>query len=180
MAILSTDIKNKLTTTAGSAGDSTAQADPNASLGKYFATTDIVTATTENLFDNVTGDENTASDVEYRGVGIENRHGTLTLESAVVWLSSEVAGGADAAIGLYPAGVVPVGQAGAQMAEIANESTAPAGVTFTAPTSKGTGLSIGNIAAGNGIGFWVRRTATASAAATGDGATWRVEGDTAA
>lgn len=180
MSISSSDLLFKLSVTTGSAGDSTAQADPNASLGKYISTTQITDATLNNLFDNVSGDENYASDVEYRCFFIHNNHASLTLQSAVAWIYSEVSGGASVAIGLDPAGVTIKSSSSAQAATIANESSAPAGVSFSSPTSKGTGLSIGNIAAGYCQAIWIRRTAANTVAVDSDGATIRVEGDSAA
>lgn len=180
MAITAADINFNLATTAGAAGNTTAQADPNASLGKYMSTTGIVDATLHNLFDKITGDENAASTVDYRCYFIWNNHGTLTLESPKVWISSETAGGASTAIGLDPAGVTAKGSAAVQAATIANELTAPAGVTFSAPTTKAAGLAVANIPAGSVAAVWVRRTAANTAAVDTDGVVIRVEGDTAA
>lgn len=179
MPITASDIEYRLSTTAGSAGDSTAQGDPNAGLGKYMSVTEV-TPGANGIFDDVTGAENAASDVEYRCVFVTNQHGSLTLVDAVVWLASEVAGGAVAAIGLDPAGVTDEDSASAQAATIANESTAPAGVTFSAPTTIETGLDIGDIGPGQCAAVWVRRTAANTAAVDDDGVTLRVGGDTAA
>lgn len=179
MAITATDILFKLSTKSGSAGN-TLTSTPNASLGKYISTTQITDATTDNLFDVVTGDENAASDVEYRGFFVHNNHGSLTWQNVVVWLSADVAGGAATAIGLDTTAVSAVGSASAQALEIADESTAPSGVSFSAPTTKGAGLSIGNIAAGSVKAIWVRRTAANTSAVNDDGATIRAEGDTSA
>ncbi len=180
MAIVSGDILFKLAVTTGSAGNSTAQANPNNSLGKYISTTQIVDATTDNLFDDISGDENAASTVDYRCYFVHNSHATLTLTAAKAWISAEVAGGASVAIGLDPAGATAIGSSSAQAATIANELAAPAGVTFSAPTTKGAGLSIGSLPNGQCIAIWVRRTAANSAAVNADGATIKVEGDTAA
>lgn len=179
MAITAADVLFKLSV-AAAAGNTTAQPDPNASLGDQISTTQITDATLHNLFDVVTGDENAASDVEYRCYFVHNNHGSLTWETVKLWIASEVAGGASAAIGLDPAGVVAVGLGSAQAAVVANESTAPAGVTFTAPTTKAAGLTIGNIPAGSVQAIWVRRTAANTAAVDTDGVTPRCEGDTAA
>lgn len=179
MAITATDILFKLSVTTGP-GDSNAQGNPNASLGEFMSSTQITDATDNNLFDDISGDENAASDVEYRCFFVHNNHGSLTWQSAVVWLSSEVAGGANAAIALDGTGVVDSDSASAQAEEIPNESTAPSGESFSSPTTKGTGLSIGNIPADDVQAIWVRRTATNSAAQNADGVTIRVEGDTAA
>lgn len=180
MAITAADILFKLSVTTGAAGDATAQANPNASLGKYISTTQITDATLANLFDKITGDENAASTVDYRCMFVHNAHATITWESVVAWIASETAGGASTAIGLDPAGVTPKGQAGAQAATIANELAAPAGVTFSAPTTKASGLAIGNIAAGSVAAIWIRRTAANSAALDVDGVVPRCEGDTSA
>lgn len=180
MAITASDIKWRLATTAGSAGNSQAQADPNASLGKYVSTTDVVTATLHNLFDVITGDENAASDVEYRCLFVLNDHATLTWENVVVWLSAEVSGGAVAAIGVDTTAASAKGASSAQALTIANESTAPAGVSFSAPTTKGAGVSIGSLAPGQVRAIWVRRTAANTVAVDNDGVTLRREGDTAA
>lgn len=179
MAITAADILFKLSV-AAAAGDTTAQADPNASLGDQISTTQITDATLHNLFDKVTGDDNAASDVEYRCFFVHNNHASLTWENVKVWISSETAGGASAAIGLDPAGVTAKGLGSAQAAVIANEDTAPAGVAFTAPTTKSTGLTIGDIAAGSVAAIWIRRTAANSAALDTDGVVIRCEGDTAA
>lgn len=168
MPIGTSDIRYRL---SGGASN----ADPNASLGGAMSSTEIVSATLHNLFDVVKGDEALAGDTEYRGFYVLNNHGSLTLENAVVWIESEAASGAHVEIGLAAEAV------GSDMAGIANESTAPAGVTFSAPTAKATGLSIGNIPAGSRKGIWVKRIVPASTGVqNGDNAQLRVEGDTAA
>lgn len=180
MAITTGDLLFKLSVTTGSAGDSTAQANPNNSLGKYVSTTAITDATLNNLFDDISGDSNAASEVDYRCFFIHNNHATLTLKSAKCWISAEVSGGASCAIGLDPAGVTAKGSSSAQAAIPANETTAPSGVSFSSPTNKSGGLSIGDIAAGSVQAIWIRRTAANSAALDNDGVTIRVEGDTSA
>ena len=181
MPIVPADIKKKLSIKTGSAGNSQAQADPDQSLGKYISTTEINEGTPlNNLFDDVTGDENAALDVEYRCFFYHNSHATLTLQSPVFWIASEVAGGADVAIAVDGIAASPIGQASAQADEVVDESTAPTGESFTAPTTKAGGLALGDLAAGNCRAVWVRRTATDSAALNNDGATFRLEGDTAA
>lgn len=178
MAITASDILFKFSV-AAAAGDTTAGTAAG-SLGDQISTTQITDATLHNLFDVITGDENAASDVEYRCLFVHNNHATLTWENVVVWLSAETAGGASAAISVDTTGVTAKGAATAQAKTVADESTAPSGQTFTAPTTKGTGLSIGNIPAGSVAAIWIRRTAANSAALDTDGVTIRCEGDTAA
>jgi hypothetical protein len=179
MAIVASDIVFRYSVVTGSAGDSTAGT-ATGSLGKYVSTT-AWTAGTNSLFDNITGDENAASTVDYRCIFVLNNHATLTLQSAVVYVSAEVAGGASVAIALDNIAISAKASASAQAALIASETTAPTGVgTFSTPTTKAAGLAIGNIAPGQVKAIWVKRTAANSAALDADGFTLAVAGDTAA
>lgn len=182
MPIVAADIKIKLSTKSGSAGNSLAQADVNASLGKYISTTELVTATANNLFDNVTGSENAASAVEYRCVFVHNSHASITLENAAVYISSQVSGGTALAIAIDDIAASAIDSSSAQAYEAATTTTDPdAGVgAFSAAASQGAALSLGNIAAGSCKAFWVRRTAANSVAVDADGATFVVFGDTSA
>jgi hypothetical protein len=179
MAIVASDIEFRYSVATGSAGNSTAQAVPGDSLGKYMSTTQL-TASLHDLFDVVSGAENAASDVEYRCIFVFNNHATLTWEGATAWISAEGAGGCDIALAADGIGSTPKGQAGAQAEEEADESTGPTGETFSSPTSKGTGIVLGDIVAGNCYAIWVRRTAANTAAVDADSFTLSVEGDTAA
>ena len=179
MAIVSSDIIFRYSTTSGAAGDTTAGT-ANGSLGKYVSTTDMATGA-NGLFDDISGAENAASTVDYRCFFVLNNHATLTLQSAVVYLSAEVAGGASIAIATDNIAVSAKGASTAQAAQIATETTAPSGVgSFSSPTTVGTGLALGNIGPGQVKAVWVRRTATNSAALNNDGVTFAVTGDTAA
>mgnify|MGYP001602321185 CR=1 FL=1 len=179
MAITATDILFKFSVKTGTAGNSTVGT-ADGSLGKYISTTQITDATLNNLFDNVTGDENAASDVEYRCIFVHNAHASLTWTGVLAWLSAEVAGGANAAIAIDGVVASAIGATAAQADEVANEGTAPTGETFSSPTTKATGLSIGDLAAGNCRAIWVRRSAANTAALDNDGVTVRCEGDTSA
>jgi len=150
-----------------------ANTDPNLALGGVMSTSTVAGS---NLFDNVTGDESAAGDIEYRGVYVLN-NGNVDLQSAFVWVQVNTPDpDTTVAMGLAGAGL------NATMATIANENTAPAdGAAFTSPSTKATGLSIGTLAAGQRYGVWIRRTVNAGAAAfNNDTFTLRVEGDTAA
>lgn len=181
MPIASTDILLKLSVTTGTAGNQTAQPNPNLSLGKYISTTQITDATLNNIFDDISGDENAASTVDYRCIFAHNNHATLTLLGAIAWLFSEVAGGANTAIAADNIAPSAVGATAAQAAQIATETTAPTGVgAFASPTTKATGIALGDIGPGQCKAIWVRRSATNSTALNNDGVTIRVEGDTTA
>lgn len=180
MAIVAGDIKFKLSIKTGAAGNSAAQPDVNASLGKYISTTEITDNTLNNLFDDVSGDENAASDVEYRCIFVHNAHATLTWTGVKVWISAEVANGASIAIAIDDVAASVIGDSNAQADEVADESTAPSGESFSAPTSKAAGLTLGDLAPGYCRAVWIRRTAANNAALDNDGATISAEGDTAA
>jgi hypothetical protein len=180
MPIATSDLHWKLSLKTGTAGNQSTQPSPNASLGKYISTTDLVDNTLNNLFDDISGDENAASTVDYRCIFVHNAHATLSLLNAVVWLFAEVAGGANCAIAIDNVAASAIGSASAQADNIATETTAPSAAgAFSSPTTKATGLSIGTIAAGQCRAVWVKRTAQNSAALDSDGVTIRVEGDTA-
>jgi hypothetical protein len=177
MPIAAADLLRKYTTATGP-GNSAAGT-PNGSLGGFASTTQIPNNTLHNLFDQITGDENAASTVDYRCEVVHNNHASLTWQGPKVWISAEVAGGASAAIGVDPTAASAVGSSSAQTVTIANETTAPTGVSFSAPTTKASGLNLGDLAAGQVKGVWWRRTAANSGALNNDGATVSIEGDTA-
>lgn len=169
MPIVTGDIQWRL---SGGAGNASAAA----SLGGVMSSTAWAGGVLHDLFDAVTGDENAASDVEYRCVYVRNAHATLTWQAVLAWLSAQTSGAADIAIGLDPAGNGNGSSTGVATT-IANEGAVPSGVSFSAPTTKAGGLSIGDLAPAVGRAIWIRRTATNSAAQSGDGATIRCEGD---
>jgi hypothetical protein len=164
---------------AAAAGNTTAGTAAGA-LGDQISTTQMADATLNALFDDVTGAENAASTVDYRCLFVHNNNGANALQNAVIWLSAEVAGGAAIAIGIDTTAASAVGAATQQALIIANENTAPAGVSFSSPVTFGTGLSLGNIPAGSCKAFWIRRTPANTVALNNDGVTFTVQGDTGA
>lgn len=168
MPIISTDIQYRL---SGGASNT----DVNASLGGVKSSTSVGTGL-HNLFDVVSSAEASSGDTEYRCVYVHNNHGTLTMQSAKIWIvtntpstdtSIEIALGSSAVNGTEQT--------------VANENTAPTGVTFSAPASEGASLSIGDIPAGQHKAVWIKRIVNAGAAAyNDDSATIRVRCDTSA
>ena len=157
----------------------TTNTSPAASIGGARSTQAggvVPTSLTANsLFDDVTGAEEQAGDIEYRCVYVRNV-GTVDAQNTVVWLSANTSDGqTQIAMGL---GTVATG-ASAQETAVANENTAPASVTFTEPASEGAGLSIGTIPAGQHKGVWLRRTVDAAAGASSDTFTVAAAFDTA-
>ncbi len=170
MAITTSDLLIRL---SGGSGNS----DPNASLGGVMSTSTTVTDnTTHNLFDQVSGTESNAGDTEYRGCYLLNNHGSLTAQNTKIYISSNTSSSDTTAdIALAGEGL------NATIETISDENTAPAGETFSAPTTYAGGLSMGNIPNGQRYGFWIRRTVTAAAAAANDDTmTMKFDCDTAA
>lgn len=161
MAIVSTDIQYRL---SGGASNS----DPALSLGGVKSST-----AASNYFDDVSSSEAGTGDTEYRCIYVHNNHGTLSLIGAKVFIQTNTpSSDTDVAIGLGSSAINGTEQT------VADESTAPAGVSFSAPTTFAGGLAIGDLAAGAHKAVWVRRTVNAGAAAYSDSFTLRVQGDT--
>ena len=178
-AIVTGDIKWHYTTTAGAAGNSTAKGANGTYLGKYITSSVWAGGSANDLFDDITGVQNAASQVDYAGLGIDNSNVGNDYVSPAVYISSETAGGASIAIGADTTAQSAIGSASAQLVTIASATTAPAGVSFTSPTTFGAGVALGTITKNGFVkGLWVRRTAANTVALSGDGATLTVQGDT--
>jgi hypothetical protein len=176
MGISSSDIKVKLSTKSGAAGNTETSA-PADSLGKYVSTTELVDATLHNLFDLVSGAENLDEEAEYRCIFIHNTNGTDTFLNIKIFLLSQVTGGADVELGIDTTAASAVGSGTAQALEVADEDTAPVGVTFSAPADYAAGLDLGDLAPAEVRAVWVKRLTKNSASLTADGATIRIQGE---
>ena len=176
MAIAETDLVWRL---SGGATNTS----PAASLGGIMSADagGIITKTKtfNSIFDDISGAEAAAGDIEYRCIYITNVHGTLGLTTPKVWIETNTANANDMIdIGLDLAGV------GATADDITDESTAPSpAVTFAHNcTSYATGLALsGTLTAGSRAGIWIRRTITAGMTADDDEFfTLKIQGDTSA
>jgi hypothetical protein len=176
-AITQAELIWRYSVTTGTAGNTTAGTAAG-SLGRYISTTAWAGGAANDLFDDITGAENAASTVDYRCIFIYNSNAANAYQNAVAYISAEVAGGASVAIGPDTTAASALGSATAQALTIANETTAPAGVTFTAPTTAATGIALGTIGVGQVKAFWLRRTAANTAALSGDSVTIGISGDT--
>lgn len=142
---------------SGGAGNT----DPNASLGGAMSTAaggvvddDVL----HDLFDLVTGTERQAGDTEYRAIYVRNEHASQTAFAARLYVGNP--DNTEIDIGLATEAV------NTAIAEtLANESTAPTGITFSHPTTDGAGLLIGDIPAGQFKGVWIRWTVPAGTTA---------------
>lgn len=162
MPIISTDIQYRL---SGGA----ANANALASLGGAKSS-NVVPA---GLFDDVSSTESAVGDTEYRCIYVHNNHGSLVMQNAVIYIQANTTGNR-IAIGAGTAAINGTEQT------VADEGTAPSGVTFTQPSTKGAAIALGNIPAGQHKAVWVRRTIAAASGASNDTYNLRVECDTAA
>ena len=163
----------------------TTNVSPAASLGGERSTATggvIVSGALRALFDDVTGTEAAAGDIEYRCIYIVNAHATLTLSDAVLWIFSPTTStSTEFDIQLDPAAI---GAASAILLTTENETpdtTALPPGGWVRPSTKLTGLTIGSMPALTHKAFWVRRTVTAGAeAASADTGILRVQGESPA
>lgn len=156
------DIILRLSTTGGSAGNTLAST-PAASLGKYVSTTALVSGAIENLIRGFSEAESESGITIYRCVFLCNVADSEYYSAIRLWLTSQQSGGANVSIGVDPTGVTALGSASAQAVDVEVETTAPAGVTFSAPTDYASGLVLGTLDAGECIAFWVRANVPAGA-----------------
>jgi hypothetical protein len=187
-AIVSTDILFKLSAPGAASGNSTSGSAGN-SWGNYISTTQISNTPLDNLFTDITGAENAASQVDYACVFIHNNTSSgNSMLNTVAWLplSLFVSGGANVALAADTFSASAIGTSSQQAVKITANTNAPAGVsgwvspTNTAPSypSYTNGIQLGTIAPGYCIAVWIRRTATNSAPVNNDGFTIEVDLDT--
>lgn len=179
-AITTAEIIFRYSVKTGSAGNTVAGTAAG-SLGTYISTTAWAGGVANDLFPDITGAQNAASQVDYVAAFIYNSNSANAAQNAVVYLSAEVAGGASIAIAVDTTAISALGASSAQ-ALTATTSTAPGagvtGLTYSSPTTAATGLALGSIPFGSVKAFWIRRTAANTAALSGDGVTIAVTCDT--
>lgn len=148
-----------------------ANSNPNNSLGGEISSTEW----TGTLFDDVSAAQASAGSVEYRCVYIANTDPALPYVAAKLWIQSNTPSpNTSIAIGLGTSAAGGVEQT------VANETTAPTGVSFSEVSTAETGLSLGDVVSGSHRAVWIRRTVNAGTAAVNDTWTLRVQGETAA
>ena len=176
-AILSTDIVYLLSSTSVGTGFSGTSSAGN-SLGK-FCTTSVVSNSLDNLFLDLTGAQNAASQVDYQCVFIQNNTSSgNSMLNTTVWIPT----GSDNnvythhAFAIDPTGVTAQGSASPQAVTIANSTTAPLyygnPLTWVSPSATASGgTNIGSVAPAKVFAVWLRRTATNSVPFNADGFT---------
>ena len=151
MAIVSGDLRFHLTGGA-------ANADPSLSLGGVISSVQLTDATLENLFANVSPAQALAGCTHYRALSFKNAS-ALTAYGAVVFISQETTS-ADTTI------EIAYDPTGTQ--SIVNETTAPAGLSFSTPLSLSAGIALGDVAASGVRRIWFKRTVAPGAAQASD------------
>ena len=151
MAIVSGDLRFHLTGGASNA-------DPALSLGGVISSVQLVDATLENLFDNVSPADALAGATHYRALSFKNASAE-TAFGAVVFISQETTS-ADTTVAIaYDA-------TGTQ--SVVDEDTAPTGLSFSTPLSLAAAIALGDIAAGGVARIWFKRTVAPGAAQASD------------
>ena len=198
-AIVASDIQFLLSAPTATAGYATAGS-VGSSWGKFVSNTQISSTPLDNLFTDITGAENAASQVDYACVFILNNTASgNSMLNTVLWLptSADVSGGATVSVGLDPVSgpaniTAPVKTSSSAQASViasgTNGGSAPGSISTwvsnvgtdpAAPNYTG-GLQMGTIAPGCVRAFWVRRTAANTGPVNADGFGWQVDFDTQA
>lgn len=155
MAVTASDIKFYESTTTVSSKDS---------LGGARTSTEVdQTTTLHNLFDRVEGAESSAGDTNYRVIYVRNE-ASQTAFNVTLWLSDN--NSSQISFGVNEA-------AGANAQSLTNESTAPSNVTFSQPSTRATGVDIGDLTANQARAVYLKREIAAGASAV-DNATFEL------
>ncbi len=145
--------------------------------GKFISTGIWSGGNPQDLFSNISGDENFSHQVDYRCIFIHNSDSTRTLYDAVAWLPVQTVGGAVLAIGADSTPASVIGSPDPQALLIPTIFNAPQNVSFFLAPDKISGVPLSNIPAGACKAIWIRRSAQNSPPLTNDAVTIRVEGD---
>ncbi len=165
MPILPSDIQYFL---SGGASNT----NPNLSLGGAISTTQFLNKAQDNIFADVQGGEAAAGSIKYRCLYVKNNNATLTMQNTVFFVNVNTLSTDDTIrIGIGTSGLNGTEQT------IADENTAPIGVSFSAPTTNGSGLSLGNIPPGQTWALWFQRIVSGPVATVYFGNTFLFEID---
>lgn len=146
MPILTTDMKLFKTTN---------------NLGGVITATQLASASLGALFANITGAEATSGVVKYACVYIRNKNATLTLTAVKQWLLSNTPSG-DTEVKF---GIGTSAKNGTEQT-IANELTAPAGVSFLLAINEGVAIAFPDLDADDYQALWIELTVSPGASAT--------------
>lgn len=120
-----------------------------------------VSALQNQLFDDIAKTEAYDGDVEYRCAYLVNTHSTDDFLGAKIYISTQPNGSDDLAVALDLAGIGDGSSTGVADT-ISDENTAPdPNLTFTAPSTFESAITIGTLAPGEACAFWQQRTVPA-------------------
>lgn len=137
-------------------------------------------STKNNIFDNVSSAEASSGDTEYRAIYVKNTHATEALQGAKVFIQANTPSTND----VWDFAVEdPSSRTNGSIQTIANENTAPTGLTWYQVSTKATAIAIAgavDLSAGTFTAIWFRRTVSASASNyANNSCNIRIVGDTA-
>lgn len=158
MAIIVGDILSKGSNSSASSGNSVANAGSGTNLGGFCTTGTITDAVANNVFPDVSGDENLAGNPDFQEVFVYNANLTNTYLLVSVYIIGETADGAVTQLGADPTAASPLASGSPQGLTITSKGVAPVGVVFSAPTTRSTGILLGDIPSGYVKGLWIRRS----------------------
>lgn len=187
-AIVPGDVLFYLSAPAASVGFATAATVGN-SWGGWFSTSALSSTPLDNLFTDITGSENAASQVDYACLFVLNNTSSgNSMLNSVAWLptASDVAGGATLQIAVDPTAASVKTSSSLQAVKITSATVAPAGVsgwvsdTSTSPVSPSytNGAVLGTIAPGYVRAIWIKRSAANTAPVNNDGGGIEIDFDT--
>lgn len=108
----------------------------------------------ENLFHNINKTQSIEGHIDYRCFYLRSDETVETFYNSKIYIKTQPPGADSIEIGIDPNGV---NDGSTPAATIANETTAPAGVTFSTPTS-GSPIVVGDLSPGDEVAIWVKRT----------------------
>lgn len=137
----------------------------NPSLGYSIANngTTLVSALINTLFDAVQPPEAAAGSTEYRMIAIKNNNVSDTMVALKLYASAETTS-ANTTLEFALKGINYSSDVTTWPAALASETTAPAGVTFSAANGIGNAISIGDLLPLKYAIFYVKRIVTPGAA----------------
>lgn len=143
-------------------------------LGGAITNDEVVSSVLHNVFDIVNKDESEVGSIEYRCIYLKNTNATSTFRAVQVFLKTQTQSPTTSlAFGLGTAAVGGIEQS------VADETSAPIGVTFVESIGEVNALVIGDIPAGSHKAIWLRRTVQANTtSASNDNAILTFDGAT--
>lgn len=187
-AISPSDVLLLLSAPGASSGYSSAGT-PGNSWGYFVSTTVLSSTPLDNLFTDIAGAQNAASQVDYACLFVLNNTASgNSMINTVMWLplSEFVNGGANIAIAVDPTAASSKGSSSPQAVGISTATTSPPGVSgwvsptnaTPAPPSYTGGVQLGTIPPNYVKAVWFKRSATNSPPVNNDGFGYSLSFDT--